>query len=86
VKKFNELTEAEKLDKIFCKANLQCEEAIEAAIDATEDDREEREKLMPWIEFNRDMQEFLRNRCSNQDAREFMQEYVAEVRSVRMRR
>ena len=86
MRKFSELTEAEKLDSIFCKAHMQCQEAIEAAVDATQGDREERARLTPWIEYNRDMQEFLRNRCSNQTDRELMEEYGVHSRSARLRR
>ena len=84
MKQFNEMTEEEKLAKIFSHAHMYCQGAMDNALAFAGNDRETLESLTPWLEFNEQMAKYLIDRM-DQSVRETLGAYGIHVFSERMR-
>lgn len=85
MRKFNELTESEKLEKIYSRAYNKCQDSIDMIMDMTQGGREEIERYSEYLKFNEDMMEYLAQRAPSQDEREMLSQYGVHVHSRRMR-
>lgn len=85
MKKFNEMTEQEKMQRILSHAHMYCQAAIDNAMAFAQDDRETLESMSPWIEFNEQMARYLIDRMESDFAREALGNYGVHVYSERAR-
>lgn len=85
MKPFNEMTEHEKMQKVFSLAQAFCQGAIDNAINFAQGDRETLEQMSAWIEFNEQMSKYVIDQMDNEFAREMLGNYGVHVYSERVR-
>ncbi len=85
VRKFNDLSPQEKLEKIYSRAYNKCQDSIDMIMNHTQGNREELERFDDYLKFNEDMMSHLMSLNPNQDERELMETYGVHIHSRRMR-
>jgi hypothetical protein len=86
VKRFDEMTHDEKMQRIFSHAHMYCQAAIDNVMSFAQDDRETLESMSAWLEFNEQMARYLIERMESEFARESLGHYGVHVYSERARR
>ena len=86
MKKFDEMTHEEKMQRIMSHAHLYCQSAIDNAMAFAQGDRETLDSMSAWLEFNEQMARYLIERMESEFARDAFGNYGIHVYSERARR
>ena len=85
MKKFDEMTEHEKMEKVFSHAQAYAQGAIDNAMNFAQGDREVLEQMSAWIEFNEQMCRYTIERMDSEFDRDLLGNYGIHVYSERAR-